>query len=171
MTGNKGLQALIEQRQKHCVHPVWHIVITTMKELCQELSEVIDTMIRTVDYIRTHPLKNRLFTELRKGMCEQYLSLLFHCSSCRLSGGKLAWVSNLWEWLCGDCAFWFWGSADNHLYNAKLEAEFLMLLVGCWLRRPDQLSCDSTVKLFLKHPIFEMFSTLNQKFRFQGSHT
>jgi hypothetical protein len=38
-----------------------------VKELCPELSEVMDTVIKTVNYIKTHPLKSRLFAEL----CEE----------------------------------------------------------------------------------------------------
>jgi hypothetical protein len=38
-----------------------------MKELCPELSELRDTVFKTVNYIKTHPLKSRLFAEL----CEE----------------------------------------------------------------------------------------------------
>jgi hypothetical protein len=67
-----------------------------MMELCPELSEVMDTVIRSVNYIKTSPLKNRLFAELRKEMGAQYQSLLFYCNSHWLSRGNVvACVYNL----------------------------------------------------------------------------
>jgi DNA-directed RNA polymerase subunit M/transcription elongation factor TFIIS len=56
----KELQALIkrsapEARWTHC-------------ESCPELSEVMETMIKTVNYINTHPSKSSLSTELREEM-------------------------------------------------------------------------------------------------------
>jgi hypothetical protein len=45
-----------------------HCKPLTMKELCQEMSEVMDTVMKTVNYIKTRPLKSRLFAELYKEM-------------------------------------------------------------------------------------------------------
>jgi hypothetical protein len=47
------------------------------------------------------------------------------------------------------CTFCFWGSVGNHLHNAKLEAELLMLLVGCWLRWPGDCSWSRLTALLL----------------------
>jgi hypothetical protein len=56
----------------------------------------MDTVIRSVNYIKTCPLKNRVFAELCKGMGAQYQSLLFYCNSHWLSrGNALACVYNL----------------------------------------------------------------------------
>jgi hypothetical protein len=67
-----------------------------MKELCPELSEVMDTVIRSVNYINTCPLKHRLFAELCKETGAQYQSLLFYSNSRWLSRGNVvACVSNL----------------------------------------------------------------------------
>jgi hypothetical protein len=56
----------------------------------------MDTVIRSVNYIKTCPLKNRLFSELCKEMGAQYQSLLFYCNSCWLSRGNVvACVYNL----------------------------------------------------------------------------
>jgi hypothetical protein len=63
-----------------------------MEELCPELSKVTDTVIRSVNYIKTCPLKSRLFAE----MGTQYQSLLFYSNSCWLSRGNvMACVYNL----------------------------------------------------------------------------
>jgi hypothetical protein len=40
------------------------------KELCPELSEVVDTVIKTVNYIKTRPLEIRLVAELCEKMGE-----------------------------------------------------------------------------------------------------
>jgi hypothetical protein len=63
----EGLQALIKR-------PAPEVLLTyctirreslAAKELCPELSEVMDAVIRTVNYIQTRPSKSRLFAELR----------------------------------------------------------------------------------------------------------
>jgi hypothetical protein len=52
--------------------------------------------------------------------------------------------------ICGRCcAFWFWGSSNNHLHNAKLEAELLVLLVGCRSRWPGDCSWSQLTALLL----------------------
>jgi hypothetical protein len=66
-----------------------------MKELCPELSEVMDTVIRSVNYIKTYPLKSRRFAEMCEEMGAQYQSLLFHSNSHWLSRGNVACVYNL----------------------------------------------------------------------------
>jgi hypothetical protein len=59
------------------------------------MSEVMDTVDKTVNYIKTRPLKSRLFAELCKEMGAQYQSLLFYCNSRWLSRGNVAHVCNL----------------------------------------------------------------------------
>jgi hypothetical protein len=67
-----------------------------MKELCPGLSEVMDTVIRSVNYIKTCPLKSRLFSEMCEEMGAQYQSLLFYSNSHWLSRGNVvACVYNL----------------------------------------------------------------------------
>jgi hypothetical protein len=78
LAGNKGLQAP-EAMWTHCMI---HRESPAMKELYPEVSEVMDTVIRSV---KTCPLKNRLFAELHKEMGTQYQSLLFYCNSRWLS--------------------------------------------------------------------------------------
>jgi hypothetical protein len=50
----------------------------------------------------------------------------------------------------GGCAFWFWGSAGKHLHNANIEAELLILLVGCWLRWPGDCNRSRLTALQLE---------------------
>jgi hypothetical protein len=52
-----------------------------MKELCSELSEVMGTVIKTANYIKTGTLESRLFADLCKEIGAQYQSLLFYCNS------------------------------------------------------------------------------------------
>jgi hypothetical protein len=66
-----------------------------MKELCPGLSEVIDTVIRSVNYIKICPMKSRLFAEMCEEMGAQYQSLLFYSNSRWLSGGNVACVYGL----------------------------------------------------------------------------
>jgi hypothetical protein len=67
-----------------------------LKELCPELSEVMDTVIRSVNYIKTCPLKSRLFAEMCEEMRAQHQSLLFYSNSRWLSrGNAVACVYNL----------------------------------------------------------------------------
>jgi hypothetical protein len=61
------------------------------KELCPELSEVTDTVIKTVNHIRTCPSKSRRFAELWEEMKPQYQSLLFYCK-CRYCQEKVSWL-------------------------------------------------------------------------------
>jgi hypothetical protein len=66
MAGNKErLQALIKRSAPEAVwtHCVVHRESLAAKELCPELSEVMDTVIRTVNYMKTRPLKSRIFAE------------------------------------------------------------------------------------------------------------
>jgi hypothetical protein len=83
MAGNRGLQALIKRSAPEAMltHCTIHHESAAMKELCPELGEVMDTVIRSVNYIKTCPLKNRLFAELCTEMGAQYKSLLFYCNS------------------------------------------------------------------------------------------
>jgi hypothetical protein len=73
-----------------------HYESMVMKELCPELSEVMDTVIRSVSYIKTHPLKSTLFAEMCEEMEAQYQSLLLYSNSrCLSRGNAVACVYNL----------------------------------------------------------------------------
>jgi hypothetical protein len=69
-----------------------------MEELCPELSEMMDTVIRTVNYINTRPAKSRIFCRIMHRNGAQYQSLLFHCNSrCMSRGNAEAHAYNLRE--------------------------------------------------------------------------
>jgi hypothetical protein len=55
----------------------------------------MDTVIRSVNYIKTCPLKSRLFAEMCEEMGAQYQSLLFYSISHWLSKANVACVYNL----------------------------------------------------------------------------
>jgi hypothetical protein len=66
--------------------------------------EMMDTVIKTVNYIKTRQLESRLFAELCEEMGAHYQSLLFYCNS--------RWRSN--------------GNVVTHVYNLREEeARFL----------------------------------------------
>jgi hypothetical protein len=67
MEGNKEvLQTLIKRSALEVMwtHCMVHRESLATKELCPDLSEVIDTVIGTVNYIKTRPLKSGLFAKL-----------------------------------------------------------------------------------------------------------
>jgi hypothetical protein len=68
------------------------------KQLSPELSEVMDTVTKTVNYIKTRPLKSRFFVELCEEMRSQYQPLLFYSNSrCLPRGSVVARLYNLRE--------------------------------------------------------------------------
>jgi hypothetical protein len=83
MAGNRGPQALIKRSAPEAMwtHCMIHRELPAMEELCPEFREVMDTVIKSVNYINTCQLKNRLFAELCKEIGAQYQSLLFYCNS------------------------------------------------------------------------------------------
>jgi hypothetical protein len=88
MAGNKeGLLALIKRSTPEAMwtHIRIHRESLAAKELCPELSEVIDTVIKTANHIKACPLNSRHFAELCEEMGAQYQSHLFYCNSPWLS--------------------------------------------------------------------------------------
>jgi hypothetical protein len=91
MAGNKeGLQALIERSAQEAMwtHRMIHGDSLAVKELCPELIQVMDVVIKTVNYIRIRPLERRLLAELREEMWAQYRSPLFYSNYRWLSRRK-----------------------------------------------------------------------------------
>jgi hypothetical protein len=92
MAGNKGgLLAVIKRSAPEVVwtHCMIHHESLTMKELCPEVSEVMGTAIRTVNYPKTRPLESRVFAVLCEKMEVQDQSLLFYCHSRWLTRGNV----------------------------------------------------------------------------------
>jgi hypothetical protein len=82
MAGNKELQALIK---RPAAEGVWiycmiHRELLATKELYPELSEVMGTMIKTVNYIKSRPLESTIFADFCKEMRPQYQLLLYYCN-------------------------------------------------------------------------------------------
>jgi hypothetical protein len=92
MAGNtQGLRALIKQSTPQAVwtHRMIHRESLATKELCPELNEVLNVVIKSVNYIKTRLLKSRLFAKICEEMGAQYKSLLFYCNSRWLSRGNV----------------------------------------------------------------------------------
>jgi hypothetical protein len=88
MAGGKGLQALIKRSAPETMwtHCMIHHESLAMKELCPELTEVMDTVIKTINYIKACPLRRRFFLQKMGAL---YQSLLFYCNSHWLSRGNV----------------------------------------------------------------------------------
>jgi hypothetical protein len=70
MVGNKGgLQALIKQLAPEAMwtHCMIHHESPAMKELCPELSEVMDSVIRPVHYIKDLSIEKQTFCRIVQG--------------------------------------------------------------------------------------------------------
>jgi hypothetical protein len=77
MAEKKGLQALVKRPAPEAMwtHCVIHRESLATKELFPELREMMGTVIKTVNYIKT-PSKCRLFAELFEEIGAQYQSFL-----------------------------------------------------------------------------------------------
>jgi hypothetical protein len=67
MGGNKeGLQALIKLSALEAMwtHCMIHSESMATEEFCPDLSEMMDSVFKTVNYIKTRQLKSRRFAEL-----------------------------------------------------------------------------------------------------------
>jgi hypothetical protein len=58
---------------------------------------MLNVVIKSVRYIKTRPLKSRLFAQICEEMGAQYKSLLFYCNYRWLSRGNVARVYDLRE--------------------------------------------------------------------------
>jgi hypothetical protein len=88
LAGNtQGLRALIKQSAPEAVwtNCMIHRETLATKELCPELNEVLNVVIKSVYYIKTRPLKSRLFAQVCEEIRAQYKALLFYSNSRWLS--------------------------------------------------------------------------------------
>jgi hypothetical protein len=75
MAGNtQGLCVLIKQSTPEAMwtHYMIHRESSSTKELRPELKEVLNVVIKSVNYIKTRPLKSRLFAQICEEMGAQY---------------------------------------------------------------------------------------------------
>ncbi|XP_051952836.1 zinc finger BED domain-containing protein 5-like [Xyrauchen texanus] len=86
-----GLQALIKRvaPDAHWTHCIIHREALASRQLSPELNEVLTEVISVVNFIKTRPLKARLFSALCEEMGADHTSVLFHSEARWLSRGKV----------------------------------------------------------------------------------
>ena len=92
MAGKKqGLQALIKRVSPNAqwTHCVIHREALASRQMSPELNDVLTDVIRVVNFIKTRPLKARLFSTLCDEMGATHSAVLFHSEARWLSRGKV----------------------------------------------------------------------------------
>ncbi|KAL7377055.1 hypothetical protein ABVT39_020828 [Epinephelus coioides] len=92
MAGKKqGLQALIKRVSPNAqwTHCVIHREALASRQMSPELNDVLTDVIRVVNFIKTRPLKARLFSTLCDEMVASHSAVLFHSEARWLSQGKV----------------------------------------------------------------------------------
>ncbi|CAH0402530.1 unnamed protein product [Chilo suppressalis] len=86
-----GLQALIRKKTPNAMwtHSIIHREALASKSMSSELNQVLECVISVVNYIKTRPLKARLFKKLCIGMGAEYAALLYYCNSRWYSHGNV----------------------------------------------------------------------------------
>ena len=86
-----GLQALVREKAPKAVwtHCMIHRQALASSSLPEELSTVLNTVIRSVNYIKNSPLKARLFAKLCDSMDAEHTGLLYYCAVRWLSRAKV----------------------------------------------------------------------------------
>jgi hypothetical protein len=135
-----GLQALVKKESSDIIwtHCMIHREALASKSLSPGLNIVLEVVIEVVNYIKTRPLKSRIFSALCTDMGAEHKSLLFYSSSRWLSRGKV--VKRIYE-LKSEIAVFL--KEEGH----KRSAEF----------------CDKLFLMKLSYlvDIFEKLNTLN----------
>ncbi|XP_050985391.1 zinc finger BED domain-containing protein 5 [Labeo rohita] len=87
----KGLQALIKRvaPEAQWTHCVIHREALASKHLSPELNDVLTVVVSAVNFIKTRPLKARLFSALCEEMGADHTAVLFHSDARWLSRGKV----------------------------------------------------------------------------------
>lgn len=99
----QSMQTLVKQKSSQCIwtHCMIHREALASKEMCTGLNIVLSTVVTVVNFIKTRPLKSRMFSELCKDMGSVHTALLFYCEARWLSRGKfLKRVFELREEIC-----------------------------------------------------------------------
>ncbi|GFV65278.1 zinc finger BED domain-containing protein 5 [Trichonephila clavipes] len=86
----KSIQALVKQKSPLFIwtHCTINREALASKEMSPGLNIVLTTVVTVENYIKTRPLKSRIFSGLSKGMGAVLSSLLFYCEARWLSRGK-----------------------------------------------------------------------------------
>lgn len=87
----KGLQALTKRvaPEAQWTHCVIHREALASKHLSPELNDVLTVVVSAVNFIKTRPLKARLFSALCEEMGADHTAVLFHSDARWLSRGKV----------------------------------------------------------------------------------
>jgi len=87
----KGFTSLVEKQNPNIVrtHCFLHREVLVSKITQNELKEVLNQVIEMVNFIKTRPLKSRIFELLCKDMDSHYVRLLLHTEVRWLSKGKV----------------------------------------------------------------------------------
>ena len=91
MGKSKGFVSKVKQRNPdvQITRCFSHREALMAKTLPDELKEVLDTAVKLVNFIKTSPLKSRLFEILCKEMGADHKDLLLHTEVRRLSRGRV----------------------------------------------------------------------------------
>jgi len=92
MSGKRrGLQALIKRVSPNAqwTHCVIHREALASRQLSPELNKVLTEVVSVVHFIKTRPLKARLFSALCDEMGAEHTAVLFHSEARWLSRGKV----------------------------------------------------------------------------------
>ena len=92
MTGSvKGFVSLVKQKNPNLMttHCFLHREALVAKTLNDELKLVLDQVVKMVNYIKSRPLKSRLFKQLCIAMESKHLCLILHTEVRWLSRGKV----------------------------------------------------------------------------------
>lgn len=86
-----GIQALIRKKAPHAMwtHCIIHREVLASKSMSSELNQVLERVIDVINYIKTRPLKARIFKKLCMDMGAEHTALLYYCSSRWLSRGNV----------------------------------------------------------------------------------
>ena len=87
----KGLRALIKKASPNAewTHCIIHREALASRQLSPELSEVMADIIGVVNFIKTRPLKTRVFSAICEEMGAEHQAVLYHSESRWLSRGKV----------------------------------------------------------------------------------
>jgi hypothetical protein len=86
-----GLQALIRSKSPNALwtHCIIHKKALASKHLSPALNQVLECVVNVVQFIKSHPLKARVFKKLFEDMGAEHLSLLYYSSARWLSRGNV----------------------------------------------------------------------------------